>query len=369
MRIRREHIIGGALIALSLFIFPGVGDEIRFPKQLLMIALGCGFFAHYLWKRVSWEIGAFFGFLSISSIVSGLGYAFQMHDLVCVAVALGISSQVAGAKPFRIKFILACVMWAALLNGAYGYVQMMGQDRIFLYRIREQMYTPTGFLGQQTLLGPILASGFVISLFRREYYFSLFLLPVGYATYSSFTYAAYGIGFYLWLVHRFGLKNTLLVPILGILAILIATETNSELVNSQRRFNVWGRAIERTFVEHPLMGHGFGTYAYHAGKYQTDHERNMDGVFLQAHSDPIQLFHDTGLIGLALALVVLWAFIRQSVYYWRTPEIACASSVALVLFVNSFGNFPFRLVPQGLIFALSVILVISHRRADGQNWI
>lgn len=364
MKIKRTHLVGGALIALSLLVLPGIGDEIRFPKQLGMFFFASILLAKVFWEKISPEVGFFYGIISISAISSGFGYPFQMHDLYCVTAALLISCLVSDLTVNEMKPILLCVLWAALINASYGYVQMMGRDFIFLYKTPGAMLTPTGFLGQQTLLGPLLAAGFAVSLFYGQYYFSLFFLPVIFATGASFTYASIGAAVYLYGVWRLGFKRMLAIPVVAMSFLFYLNAVGSQLMNPQSRFDIWGRIVNSVVSEHPFFGYGFGTYLYHAGKYQTQHEVNMNGIFQQAHSDPVQLFHDTGVIGLTAAGLMLFTFFRQLAAYFRFREVAAAGTVAVVILVNSVGNFPLRLVPQGLIFCLAGCMVISFRRKE-----
>lgn len=378
-----SKVIGGALILLPLIVFPGFGDEIRQPKAVaLLIFLGLGF-SFYLWKRMAPEFGAFFAFVTFSAVSSGFAHSYQVLEWMYIAATLAAGTLVVRLGCEDIETILRGIMWGGLINAAYAYVQITGNDFIFLYRSADQMRIPVGFMGQQTLLGPLLAASITVALYRRAWWWVFFMLPVVFLTKSSFTYAGLLAGGLIWLIHEIGLKRTFFVGCgLSIPGVFFVYRF-PEYLHAQGRFESWGRIISKTLSDAPIVGHGVGTFAFYAqdlkgcvnkvdttgcySVFQDNLSLRMNGIYMQAHSDLVQFFFDGGIIGVLLVFTILFFFVRQAFRFFHVREIACASSVASVILVNSLGNFPMRLVPQSTLAVLCLVWVSSFRRGEYGN--
>lgn len=359
-RLKREQILGGVILLLPLIVFPGFRDEIRTPKALALVWFAGLYLSLVVGRRVSLPFGLFLAFATTSALFSGFG-SFQMIELAGIAATLGAGILFVGLEDSQIRFFLKCAVWGAVLNAAYAYVQMLGKDFIFLYVKPEHMLTPTGFMGQQTLLGPYLASAIVVSLFLGDYALAIFMLGPLLATGSSFTMAAFISGLCLFSFHRFGGRRTLYL-VASLVPLLIAwLMLYPEWLNPQGRFGVWNEILTRA-MDHWFWGHGIGTYAFYAPTIQTHLSQVQNGIFREAHSDILQLFFDGGLVGVGLILWCAWLFLRAAVKTFHLPELAAASAVTLIFSIDSLGSFPYRLSPAGPISVWLAISVLTFNR-------
>lgn len=357
MRINETHLLGGALLALSLIVWPGYGDEIRTPKAALFLVVAGLTLSFFLAKHAHVLLGALYGYVTLNAFFSGFG-ALQVREWIFIGCALGTGAVLAKSRDF--SFFLKCILWLALLNAAYSYVQIFGYDFIFIYRSAVEMRTPTGFLGQQTLLGPVLASGLTAALFLQNFWLVPFFIGPIILTGSSFTFASTATGVYFYLVYRFGFRKMLPIPALGMIALVLLVKMDSELVAAKGRAEVWQATIERTLKDAPVFGHGFGTYQFYAPEIQSEHSKAMNGLYREAHNDFIQFFFDGGFFGLLILALLVFVFGRNAVNFIHVPEVACSAAIACLMAVNSMGNFPMRLIPQGLIAAWCAIFVITY---------
>lgn len=358
----QAKIFGGALVALSLFVFPGFADEIRVPKAVLFIFFTGVVFSWFLAKRLAPEFGVFFLFVTSSAVLSGFAKQFQMVEWVFIGCALGSAILVARLPWILMQIVLKSIGLAALLNCLYAYVQIAGYDRIFVYTSKEVERIPVGFLGQQTLLGPMLAAGLTVALFYRVWWAAFVFLPVLYVSGSSFTYLSVAAGVFLWLSYEVGFKRVLFIPLLGVALLAFLVKMKSDLVNPQGRLEVWQGILRKTFQESPLFGHGVGTYKVFFQEVQSLASMRVNGMYREAHSDLMQFFFDGGLTGIFVVGLVLFFFVRQAMKHWAVREVACAASVAAAILANACGNFPLRLVPQGLVCLFSIVMVSTYQR-------
>lgn len=104
------------------------------------------------------------------------------------------------------------------------------------------------------------------------------------------------------------------------------------IVSSHTRFDVWASAFQ-FFHEHVnyFIGSGLGTFFY-IGPSLTLH--SPEGLFLQLHSDWLQIGFETGLIGLVLSLALFF----QALYRSRRDMRILSSLVAFGCF--GIANFP-----------------------------
>lgn len=358
----REKIVGGALAVLPLIIFPGFGDEIRVPKAVGFLLFAGIVFSYFLFKKLGPEFGAFFAYVTVNSVFTGFNHSHQMLEWLYIGSALGVGTLVSGLSADRIRTVLFCILAGVLINAAYAYVQLSGKDFIFLYRSADQMRTPTGFLGQQTLLGPFLACGIVIALFLRKWVAAAFILPIFLFTGSSFTYAGLAAGLLVYGLYAFPWKHVGAAALTSAVALYHLAQEGGQWLNDQGRFEIWRITGAQVFRDSPFFGRGFGTFKHHIAGIQPELSMKMNGVYREAHSDAVQLFHDGGLVGVLLVLVILALFVRRGYEYFHLPEIGAACATAAVIITNSLGNFPMRLVPQGLLPILCVIMVTTFRR-------
>lgn len=172
---------------------------------------------------------------------------------------------------------------------------------------------------------------------------------------------------------RFG--SALAVLVLPALPLLV------EFANQYRRFSLsdastmsrvlaWQRALE-TFIEHPWFGIGFNTYGF--VQERRGFER-MGGAAYSTEGGLLFVAVLTGIVGLAVYMVMLWLVLRRARRAWAlpsgTPEergllvgtvVATLAIVVHSLFVNSLLT-PWVMEPLQVLWALSFLIALDIRR-------
>lgn len=350
------------------FLFePGLHDEIRVPKVKAIIFFGGCLGAYFIFRYIRRSLGVGFFGCVFSAVFSGLGPQYQLNVLAVVSSSICLSYLVTEINNKEISRILGFMTLAGVASAIMGYLQIAGHDPIFFYLPGTNARLPVGFLGQQTLYGPFMVTCLLAALFRRNYYAAIFMLFPIYATEGSFAYAALGVGITVWTfseVNKF--VGSALVAI-GFFAVsyLYFFHPHTELLNSSGRFEAWSFILTEA-VKMPWFGHGLGTFQAYIFKIQPKSFYDLHGMYLQAHNDFIELFFDCGIFGLLIALGLLVDF---SIQAWRHREnrfIMAGVAIFCSLLVDSLGNFPFRLSPQGLIALFALVWVVTYKE---ETWL
>lgn len=114
---------------------------------------------------------------------------------------------------------------------------------------------------------------------------------------------------------------------------------------TDERWLIWGTSLKRWITAAPIAGFGPGSFEVVA---QTPGVKAH--LWQQAHFDLLQLGYETGIIGVALALIVFaWAYRRAAAAGNRA---ALGGLVALA--VCQFGHFPLHLASAGVVAALVI---------------
>ena len=104
----------------------------------------------------------------------------------------------------------------------------------------------------------------------------------------------------------------LLLPVGWLLYRQTLHPSHGPLLNSREQF--WGPAIT-TFLEHPLLGQGPYTFSSSLLRART---LGSGQIFVHAHSTPLNLLAETGLLGLAAGLFLAYALVRAMHKRWKS---------------------------------------------------
>ena len=144
------------------------------------------------------------------------------------------------------------------------------------------------------------------------------------------------------------------------------------------RREVWEVALAE-IMRWPVLGQGLGQWR----AWAEDYNRALGKFFvtLQAHSEPLQLWFELGLIGLAIAALwavqgflaarVVWraapvATLPGPVWQWgRAPLERAWVAVIAVAFVNMWGSPVFHLMPQAALILFALARVQADAAALG----
>lgn len=351
--------------------------------MLLAVFGGLCCYSYFIGSRVRLSLGVGLFWVSWSAVYSGLAVQYQLATLA-VAVFISFSAfLVEKPRHTEIKFFLSCLTIGGILNALMAYLQVFGLDNTVLsYFGVTVVYVPgllkippTGFLGQQTLYGIFAASAMISGLFLERwwgYFAALLILPTVVLSESSFVYLSSVCGALCFVYFYFPRRvfAALLVGLSLFSAYFLMKNPNSYYLDSQGRFEIW-RNIANETMKKPMNGFGFGTYTAFINRFQPENSMRDNGVFLQAHSDYVERFFETGIIGCLVILYMIFDFLKCAYKFRKNRYIMGLSAITIMYLVDAVGSFPFRLVPQGLVALWAWVMIVTYKEEkdflDG-NW-
>lgn len=177
-------------------------------------------------------------------------------------------------------------------------------------------------------------------------------------------------------------RRTTLAVILGsaVLAAAIATplalsagaeaqrlQTVDEFTQTSR-LALWG-AAGMIFMQHPVMGAGFGTFRFDFHQYVPGIKDDLD-----AHSLYLQTLAETGVIGFIVFFVSMWMFFRSGFRliksndpFWRAIGIGVSGAIAATM-THGLVDYIFIVSPQfGNLFWLVLALCLVAGEQAGRE--
>lgn len=365
MRNLNHFLIGVIFLVTPFFISFNTGDLLRVAKLKICLLIGVGVLACCIYRRMGLGLASFYFASAFSALYVGFGVN-QAYTLLFISFAFVLVYVATGFNRSQLSTVLFCLSVSGFLCTAFGYLQMAGIDPIMNYFPGHDPTKPTGLFGQHTLYGPWVVCCLIAALYLKHYILVLFMIPSIVATTSALTlFALFGsVLFYLtrFVPPKVTIAGVILC-ILGGLVGLTYMSGRDQYFSGNGRYTLWKETIEMT-EDKKLFGHGIGTfrYIYHKHK-QSKESRELHGVFLQAHSDPIEVYFELGLIGLLTLLIIVYDFIRGLIR--KTDlETWTFATIAFALALNSVGNFPFQLMPHALLGLFSIMIVT--RKTDDE---
>lgn len=147
---------------------------------------------------------------------------------------------------------------------------------------------------------------------------------------------------------------------------LISEEAQSSTFSRYTTFTVSLDAAK----DHLPFGSGVGTFQAIYRTYE-DPERVTSMYMNHVHSDWIELFLETGLLGLSVIFLFLGWWGRRAVAIWRAPEpdyFGRAASIATAAIIaHSLVDYPLRTVAISAIFAACCALMARSGRLLGRE--
>ncbi len=391
---RTEKLFTGAAIILLPFVFywHGITDGIREPKAEFLVTLMGLFIAAKLFRDVSWSLGGAAGFVYLYSFF--LSPVFPKSDLLTLSAALGSCLLIAKATEDDVKFGLELLEATGIAVAAYAMIlQLAHKDPIMVMVPGGDFHRVQAFFGQHTLYGPFAVACAAPALFRKRYLRAIFLFSPIIPIDSSFTYLSAAVVIAMFLAFRFGRKAVLGISLVGLLAAgwagnmyLRGDFLKYEFLNDNGRFAIW-KITARIAEARPILGHGgLGTFAEQFQVFERKDLRaslgvddsklspealiithdaeylfHRSGVFFSSHNEFLQVFYEFGLVGLFLAVLLVFTF-----WWWwsianPSPEIWALGAIFFSVMANSLGNFPLHLIPQALLPLWAHVIVTTDR--------
>lgn len=389
--IEKSKLAAGVMFLLPLVFFPGFPDEFRTPKVIAVITAGCFVFGYLLYSNIRkslaynyvWSVIASlltgFGFFSVENSIrvsgqevnvffDGYGLQFQMASIAILTFSLLSSFLIMNSRRDDLRRVLFWIINAGLATSLIAYLQMLDLlNFLFVYKDKMDSTVPTGMLGNQTLLGPFLAATFTAAIFRRRYFSALFMLYPIYDCNSSFTTLSFLGGLSLWIIWQHGWKQMLKVSVVGLILLTPFYKKINYFdlfLDDKGRIEIWTSIIKNTVYNRPLTGLGLGTYQEYIVKMQSQESYVKNGIFKQAHNDYVEHFFETGLIGILLLVYLAYDLIMCVWTKRWNRELMAMAGMLLVFSLNALGNFPFRLVPQGIIALWAIVAIFTFKEED-----
>lgn len=370
---------GGILFLLPFFVLPFNGDmqmQFDMPKLMGVFLLGSICFSFYLSDHISPYFGLAYGAFAVISVLTGFGprqvYPTLFFGGACY-FALWFTDR---GESERLR-LLRLVAISGILCAFQAYLQTMHVTWPLQYAPGIDQYKPIAFLGQHTKFGAYMAPmcALCVCLGRRWWPFAGLIAFLTILTGSSFSVLGLGVGLLVVARHWVGRRAVAWVAGAGLAALVAVflVRPDLDMFRNNGRADVWREMIACARQEAPWIGRGPGSFAaLFAETCESVRTRELNGKFLQAHNDPLQVFHDGGLVGVTALLVVLFGI---GVAYWRTwwryeqfrtlTSVQAAQGMFAALFANSLGNFPFQLAPHFLLGVTSAAILLKRaRRAD-----
>ena len=154
---------------------------------------------------------------------------------------------------------------------------------------------------------------------------------------------------------------------------------NLEYASTQQRFLIWLSTIQM-IKEHPVLGSGIGTFRIHypasQGKILSLEENKkyipLASKTINTHNDYLHLWAETGIIGLACFLWIVFLFYKKSFKYLKEAKsedkflLIGFMGMGVALLVDALFSFPFHIIQNGMLFPLmlSLSFLIGGKREE-----
>lgn len=325
------QLICFGLFAIPFFIWQGYDS--RQPKFFLafFVSLLLGLYGARNGLRSYRNIWilAFLAFIPVSFLlapqidvkVAGVSIASWTLQAFCYLLVFFLAHWTISSVKVDIHRILRTIVLAGTIMAVYAIFQWFGFEQFFKGQ-SGGTYATCGTFGTPVLLAPYLAMVIPIVLYLRKYIQAVLMIVVVFLCDSQIAYGSMIVS----LMFLLGARNKrlriamLVIFVILLLVLSVGFFTSSKIHNfvgggtGSTRFPVWSQIV--TDVKSPLpetnkkfalTGFGLGSFPY------LFHIRHPvpGNEFLEAHNDYLELFYNTGLIGLGLFLMGLGWFVRQ----------------------------------------------------------
>jgi len=346
------------LISLGLvattFAF-GAGDIRAIKLKVAMvfaIVLGLIVFHHSSIKgfRNKWLL-VLMAYLPIAYIISpkpeiklfgmnvGSFWVWQPMFLIWVFFAMLVLISTYQFYRCDIRMVLHVMHWCGFLSALYVIMQFFNMDQFFFQTSGGADGRMAGFIGNPTLVSPLIAMMIPISLYTKRYWQAGIMAAAVVMTESQFAMGAMCASIIVYISLKGWLWMGVGLILTGFLVFAIHAGYQKGIVNDSSRFEHWPKIISdirAPMVENgptfPLTGIGLGSFRY---VYHVKHKNN----YYQAHNEYIEIAYNLGIAGLALFLLSIVSIIKPylslGVSGYRRALLASFMCIAMC----AFGTF------------------------------
>lgn len=340
-------LVAWALVGLD---YERLSDPFRDGKvRALVAAAGVG----AVWAL--WRCNPFWAAFAGYAVASWIWFDFEAYGMIDVVMI--ISALVAGdvlACKFNRRPIAASIAILSLLEGLYGFVQLIGFEPYFdLHQIPGQpdfSMVPIGTFGHNTFLGLFVALGAIYwvqqAAEKRSWQLyltaalSIFFTIICDSTMADVALAA-GLLYLLWRASRL-YAAIALGAIISIGLVAFSAGYGRDFFSFSGRMSVWPLA-EAAWLEAPYFGNGPGSWIGQLARWGATKDQ-IGLTWGQVHADFLQVLVEYGLVGFLIVAAGLGAFFSQA-----KKQDPILGAWGLALCANALANFPFHFASFGLI--------------------
>jgi O-antigen ligase len=305
--------LGGWVISAALFLatmawWPGLIAG-HLPKWMVLYAFCLALpFLKFQWDAVTASVLLFLGWLCLSVLWSEdqRQSLHQLHKILPLAACF-FAGRVYGLKPV-IRVAGLCVAGVLVFELTFGWFGSFGNENFATEYV--------------VLLLPLLWFGSNSEhRWVRIAHLALLGASIAYLMYlpSRIEFIAF-YGLFLWLLWTHVRSAAVFAAAVPVVTLFVVPEAWDVVSGSAlARLELWWNTGHMV-LEHPLLGQGFGSFNYHYPRFGAEHLALFDRVEVQighhagaAHNDYLQLWAETGLVGLGLAGLCLWVIFSRSV--------------------------------------------------------
>lgn len=351
-RISDDRLRAGLLALLAVALPLGIAI------QQTALALAAAFLAYACWRErrvprspLDRPLLVFLGALLLSTLASpDVAHSLRGYDRLWLVLAFFVAYHLV-REGREIERLVSLLVFAAALVAAYGVVQyftgldlaraLVGKapdlDLVSVNpaRYRTQGLHPSGITYAHNLLFPLAFAtawlGTARPRWRRLALFAAWVAMV-LALVFSFTrgvWLAFAVVVLMAGAAR-GYRHALVAAaLLGGLVLLLVSlgpavqrraRSSFDVAANLGRSQIWGANFDM-IVQRPLLGWGYGNYKRFRTPFYARHP--SADTTAHAHNDFLQVWVDSGLVGLAAFLYVFWVVVADG---WRTyrrlPSVA-----------------------------------------------
>lgn len=309
------------------------------------------------------ELGFFL--LYIICIGTFMNFDMQMRRSI-LNIFFGIFFIKLIVEYFDFRYLKA-VIWGlfgiVLINVLFCYLQKLNIDPLFrpISNTVQGFPHPVGLMRLEAHLG-VISAIIAPMLVIISPWLVLFVLPLLWYSTSSAAIGAFIISMGFILYRR---SKLLFIPAIFLLitaGVFYVLKYDMPGGNFDYRFGVWFHAISETLRHSMFYGFGIGSFAKWAPT--TDQATNPDKlVWIWAHNEYVQLFFETGIVGLITCVVWLRKETIEFFSVVKNKQHDCLFASFLALGLVSIFHFPFHIGRLAGISLFSISLYKAKHEA------
>lgn len=361
-----------ALMLCSLIIYPPMLDWAREPKEFFLLAFLVSIIVYLGWKKnkvlasfIAWVLlGMWWNqnlLIHACAITPNMNPVFDLwvNSIALFIVGIGIWYLV--VQRLNTKKLCEFICLGVSLQAGFGLYQAFTG------------YLCVGTVGNQSVFNEFLAICLPLFLLIEKKYIrylgmGLVLLailvskPIQTGNIGVGTLALIPGGLFLIWHKAYGAKPrrafipvVLFICFMFIYGILISPYHRGISDSFSVRTSFWKDSIIYGLKGNQITGWGLGNYKQVMTRVKTSQHTGLEGKLYEAHNEYIQIWFETGIIGLLLVIVFLGNIARRC-FYDIKQKIPLITAFIMILFISVL-SFPFHVASTAFISVTIIFLL------------